>query len=168
GGVAATNDVDAVLAVAADCVVYTPLLGQTSEVARILESGKNVVTPVGWFYPKDTAGIAELEAACRKGGVTLHGTGIHPGGITERFPLTFSALCTNIRHVRAEEFSDIRNYQAEMVVREVMLFGKPPEDAARSPMLDLLGTGFSQSVRMVADALRLTIDEELQTGHEMA
>src|SRR4029077_17815343 len=131
GGVAATNDVDAVLAVAADCVVYTPLLGQTSEVARILESGKNVVTPVGWFYPKNTAGIAELEAACRKGGVTLHGTGIHPGGITERFPLPLLAVCTHTRHVKAEEFSDIRNYQAEAVVRDVMLFGKPLDEAAK-------------------------------------
>src|SRR6266480_2353426 len=168
GGVAATNSVDEVLALDADCVVYTPLLGQTSEVVRILESGKNVVTPVGWFYPVGTAGVAELEAACRAGGVSLHGTGIHPGGITERFPLTFSALCTNIRHVRAEEFSDIRNYAAEAVVRDIMLFGKPLEEAAKSPMLDILGSGFSQSVRMVGDALGLALDPELQTGHEMA
>jgi hypothetical protein len=168
GGVAATNDVDEVLAIDADCVVYTPLLGHTAEVTRILEAGKNVVTPVGWFYPKDTAGIAELEAACRNGRATLHGTGIHPGGITERFPLTLSALCTNIRHVKAEEFSDIRNYQAEAVVRDVMLFGKPPEEAAKSPMLDILGSGFSQSVRMVGDALGLKLEPELRTGHEMA
>jgi 2,4-diaminopentanoate dehydrogenase len=168
GGVTATNDVDQILSLDADCVVYTPLLGQTAEVARILRSRKNVVTPVGWFYPKDTAGIAELEAACREGGVTLHGTGIHPGGITERFPLTLSALCTNIRHVLAEEFSDIRNYQAEAVVREVMLFGKPPEEAAKSPMLDILGSGFSQSVRMVADELGLRLDGELRTFHEWA
>jgi len=168
GGVTATNSVDEILALDADCVIYTPMLGQTEEVARILRSQKNVVTPVGWFYPKDTTGIAELEGACREGGVTLHGTGIHPGGITERFPLTLSALCTNIRHVKAEEFSDIRNYQAELVVREVMLFGKPLEEAAKSPMLEILGSGFSQSVRMVADALGLKLDDELQTGHEMA
>ncbi len=168
GGVTATSDIDAILALNADCVVYTPLLGQTEEVARILRSEKNVVTPVGWFYPKNTAGIAELEAACREGGVTLHGTGIHPGGITERFPLTLSALCTNIRHVRAEEFSDIRNYQAEAVVRDIMLFGKPPDEAAHSPMLEILGSGFGQSVRMVADALELTIEPELRTSHEMA
>jgi len=55
-----------------------------------------------------------------------------------------------------------------MVVREVMLFGKPPEEAAKSPMLDLLGSGFSQSVRMVADELGWTLDPELTTGHEWA
>jgi hypothetical protein len=47
-GVRATNDVDAILATPADCVLYSPLLPQLDEVVRILESGKNVVTPVGW------------------------------------------------------------------------------------------------------------------------
>ena len=70
--------------------------------------------------------------------MSLHGTGIHPGGITERFPLMVSALSREITHVRAEEFSDIRTYVAEAVVREVMLFGSPPEEAARSPMMAIL------------------------------
>ena len=74
----------------------------------MLESGKNVVTPLGWFYPFRSTNVASLEAACRKGRRTLHGTGIHPGGITERFPLMVSALSRAITHVRAEEFSDIR------------------------------------------------------------
>ena len=54
-----------------------------------------------------------------------------------------SALCRNIRHVRAEEFSDIRNYPTEFVVREIMLFGKPPEDGEKSPMVEILGHGFN-------------------------
>jgi 2,4-diaminopentanoate dehydrogenase len=167
-GVRATADVDAILAMHADCVVYSPLLPQRDEVVRLLESGKNVVTPVGWFYPFNTPGVAELEAACRTGGVSLHGTGIHPGGITELLPLTVSRLCRNVRHVRAEEFSDIRVYRAELVVREVMLFGKPPEEAKASPMLDLLGYGFGQSIDMLAAGLDMRLDERKATTHEMA
>ena len=167
-GVRATADVEAVLAQPADCVLYSPLLPQLDEVVRLLASGKNVVTPVGWFYPFSTPGVAELEAACRSGGVSLHGTGIHPGGITELLPLTVSRLCRNVTHVRAEEFSDIRVYRAEMVVREVMLFGKRPEEARVSPMLGLLGFGFGQSIDMVADALGLRLDPEKTTAHAMA
>ncbi len=167
-GLHATTDVDAILALDADCVLYSPLLPQLDEVTRLLESGKNVVTPVGWFYPFHTPGMAELEAACRRGGVTLHGTGIHPGGITELLPLTISSLTRNVRHVRAEEFSDIRVYRAELVVREIMLFGKRPEDAAASPMLDLLGVGFGQSIDMLAAGLRLRLDPEKRGRHEMA
>lgn len=167
-GVRTTNDVDAVLAMQADCVLYSPLLPQLDEVARLLRSGKNVVTPVGWFYPFNTPGVAELEAACRAGGVSLHGTGINPGGITELLPLTVSRLSRNVTHVRAEEFSDIRVYRAEMVVREVMLFGKSPEQARVSPMLELLGYGFGQSIDMLAAALGMRLDADKITGHAMA
>ena len=54
-GVVATNDVDAILALDADCVLYSPLLAKPREVIAILESGKNVVTPLGWFFPDRAA-----------------------------------------------------------------------------------------------------------------
>ncbi len=137
-GVTATGDVDALLATDADCVVYSPIFADPSVVTRLLESGKNVVTPLGWFYPPD-AERDRFDAVCRGAGVTLHGTGIHPGGITERFPLMISALSGSITHVRAEEFSDIRTYDAPDVVRDWMLFGKTPEEARGSIMAAALG-----------------------------
>ncbi|HJO22185.1 MAG: dihydrodipicolinate reductase [Myxococcota bacterium] len=167
-GVCATNDVDALLATDADCVLYSPIMAQTPEVIRILASGKNVVTPLGWFFPFRMSDVTEVEEACREGGVTLHGTGIHPGGITERFPLVVSGLSREIRHVRAEEFSDIRTYDAEFVVRELMLFGKSPEEARQSPMLRMLGSGFQQSIDMVAHALGMRLDSEKLATQEMA
>ena len=166
-GVTATDDVDALVALEADCVMYSPIIANRDEVLRLLESGKNVVTPLNWFYP-DREKEAALEAACRKGGVTLHGTGIHPGGITERFPLMVSALSREVRHVRAEEFSDIRTYGAPQVVGDLMLFGKTPEEAAKSPMLAVMSGGFLQSIDMVADALGFDLDPERRTQHEVA
>jgi hypothetical protein len=44
-GVAASSDVDTVLAIDADCVIYSPLLADPTVVDRILASGKNLVTP---------------------------------------------------------------------------------------------------------------------------
>jgi hypothetical protein len=166
-GVVATTDQGALLAADADCVVYAPMLADPGVVEAILRSGKNVVTPLGWFYPTDQDTSA-LEAACAEAGVTLHGTGIHPGGITERFPLMVSALSGSITRVRAEEFSDIRTYDAPDVVRHVMLFGATPEEAAESMMLAVLGAGFAQSVRMVGDVLGFRLDPGLRTSHEVA
>ena len=166
-GLAATNDEDTLLALEADCVMYAPMVADRKQVVRILESGKNVVTPLGWFYP-GRRDVADVETACAKAGVTLHGTGIHPGGITERFPLMISALSRDITHVRAEEFSDIRTYGAPEIVGEMMLFGKTPEQARTSPMLKLLGGGFYQSIDMVADAIGLELDEQKRATHEMA
>ena len=166
-GVAATTDADALVAMAADCVLYAPLLPDEELVLRLLAAGKNVVTPLNWFYPSPRRAQA-LEDACREGGTTLHGTGIHPGGITERFPLMVSALSQRITHVRAEEFSDIRTYGAPDVVRDIMLFGTTPEEAASSPMVDFMAGGFRQSIAMVADALGFALDDRIRTGHEVA
>lgn len=166
-GVAATTDVDALLATEAECVVYAPIMADNTTVIRILESGKNVVTPLNWFYPRHRD-VAALEDACQRGGVTLHGTGIHPGGITERFPLMVSALSQRITHVRAEEFSDIRTYGAPDVIRNIMLFGTTPEEAATSPMVGFMGGGFRQSIEMVADTLGFRVDAETRTQHDVA
>ena len=161
-GITATRDVDALLALDADCVVYSPIFADPDVVTRILESHKNVVTPLGWFYPPAEE-RQRLDAICRTSGVTLHGTGIHPGGITERFPLMVSALSGSITRVRAEEFSDIRTYGAPDVIRDWMLFGKTPEESRTSIMADALGAGFRQSVWMVAD--ELGFDSRPRTAH---
>src|ERR1700730_9782619 len=49
-GAAATSSIDEVLALDADCVVYSPLIPNDDEVVAILRSGKNVVTTVGGVY----------------------------------------------------------------------------------------------------------------------
>jgi hypothetical protein len=166
-GITATQDIDALLALSADCVVYAPLLPDEAVVCRILAAGANVVTPLGWVHPWRTD-VKAITEACNAGGATLHGTGIHPGGITERFPLMVSALSQRITHVRAEEFSDIRSYGAPDVVRHIMLFGAKPEEATQSLMVDFMGNGFKQSMDMVATVLGFGVDDEVTTEHEVA
>lgn len=166
-GVRATDDVEALLALEADCVIYSPVMAEPSVVARILASGANVVTPLGWFFAggRDNA---EIEAACAQGGSTVHGTGIHPGGVTERIPLVVSALSQSITHVRAEEWSDIRSYGAPDVVGPIMLFGATPEEAAGSIMPAVLGDGFGQSIEMLTSELGFRVDPEVRVEHEVS
>ncbi len=166
-GITASGDVEALLASDADCVLYAPIMADPGLVARILRSGKSVVTPLGWFYPTP-ADRSTMDEAARAGSATLHGTGIHPGGITERFPLMLSALSGSITHVRAEEYSDIRTYGAPDVIRDWMLFGATPTVAATSIMAEALGAGFRQSIQMVADVLGFRLDPTMQTTHETA
>jgi len=87
-GVRATNDVDALLALDADCVCYTAQ-GETriretiGDLCRILESGKNVVNTaiVSLVYPPfSSPKLRErLEQACAKGRTTFLTTGFDPG-----------------------------------------------------------------------------------------
>src|SRR6202453_1909247 len=141
-GVTATSSIDEILALDADCVMYSPLIPNDEEVVAILRSGKNVVTPVGWVYPElRNPRVKAIADAAVEGGVTLHGSGIHPGGITERFP---------------------------DVVRHIMGFGGPPEEAVQGPMAGLLESGFKMSVRMIADHMGFRIDPNIRTVQEIA
>jgi len=166
-GVQATADIDELLGLGADCVIYSPVMADREVVARILRSGADVVTPLNWFFTEPGT-QPELEAACAEGRSTLHGTGIHPGGVTERIPLLVSSFSQAITHVRAEEFSDIRSYGAPDVVRDIMLFGSTPEEAAASIMPAVLGDGFLQSVAMVGRQLGFDLDPEPIVTHETA
>ncbi len=166
-GITATTSSDEILALQADAVVYTPLLPNPDEVAALLRSGKNVVSPVGWFYPSEKE-AGPLRAAALEAGVTLHGTGIAPGGISEKFPLMLSAMSTGVTFVRAEEFSDLRTYEAPDVLRYVMGFGDTPEKALTGPMQKLLDGGFIQSVRMIVDKMGFAAEPTVRSAQEVA
>ena len=79
-GVRTTADLDEVLALDADCVSHMPLPSKqvgddpdkdTKDICRLLGSGKNVVTTVGYVYPKAYGPevVDALESACAAGRV---------------------------------------------------------------------------------------------------
>src|SRR6478672_3501152 len=48
-GITATTDVDALLALEPDCVVYNPMWPSPDELVRVLEAGVNVVTTAAFI-----------------------------------------------------------------------------------------------------------------------
>src|SRR3954464_13202619 len=81
-GIAATNDVAALLALKPDCVVYNPMWSDTDELVRILQSGANVVSTAAFITGHNLGpGRDRIEAACKQGGSTMFGTGVSPGFI---------------------------------------------------------------------------------------
>jgi 2,4-diaminopentanoate dehydrogenase len=166
-GVTATSSLEEILALPADAVIYAPLIANADEVAALLRSGKNVVTPGGWLYPSEKQ-AAPMRAAALEGNATLHGTGIAPGGISEKFPLLLSAMSTAVTFVRAEEFSDLRSYDAPDVLRYVMGFGDTPDKALTGPMQKMLDGGFIQAVKMVVDAAGFNADPRIRARQEVA
>src|SRR3978361_556269 len=166
-GVIATANIDEIVALDADAVIYAPLMADPDEVAALLASGKNVVTPVGWLYPSERSAAPMREAAL-EGNATLHGTGLAPGGITDKYPLLFSSFSTGVTFVRAEEFSDLRTYEAPDVLRHVMGFGEVPEKALTGPMQKMLDSGVIQSVKMCVDQMGFNADPKIRATQEIA
>ena len=122
-GVKVTRDKQEIFALDADCVLHCALSGASqdqmdSDVIRLLESGKNVVSSASYHNPylKGDEYVAKLEAACRKGNASLHGSGIHPNFIVERLGLTLTGLCNRLEHIRVQEIIDIsRTQSADMM-----------------------------------------------------
>src|SRR3546814_14433410 len=70
-GVKATRNIDEILALKADCVVYMPQTIDADQPCRLLESGCNVVTTRTEFHHQARVAPAlrtRIEAACPRGG----------------------------------------------------------------------------------------------------
>ena len=78
-GVTATNDMARILALDADLVLYAPSFTSVDDVCALLESGKDVATVSFLFHPRRApeADRLRLAEACRKGGSTLHASGLN-------------------------------------------------------------------------------------------
>jgi hypothetical protein len=162
-GVVATDDADTILALDADCVHYAPLYADLDEMCRILESGKNVVTPAGFVFPDATRpdDVGRLRAACEKGRTSLHGTGIHPGFSGDLLPITMARLSFSIEQIIVQEVADMRRHPSTNMVFSGLGFGRDPDEArsAPSPLVLTMDNIFRESQMMIAAALGIDIDE---------
>jgi hypothetical protein len=162
-GIRATTDLDAVLAIDADVVNYAPLYADIDQLAAILRSGKNVVTPVGFVYPKalEFATVATLEAACQEGGTSLYGAGIHPGFSGDLLPLICSRLCTRIDRITVQEVADLAPHPSHKMNFEGLGFGRDPDEARsdRSPLIHTMESIFKESMLLLAEGLGVSVDE---------
>ncbi|MGW1027944.1 NAD(P)H-dependent amine dehydrogenase family protein [Streptomyces sp. NPDC002577] len=165
-GVAATDDIEEILALGADCVLYTPRELDVDVLCRLLASGTDVVTTRTDFHHRDRLepDLREpVEAACRKGGSSLHSTGSSPGFITEAVPLVLSSIQRRLDSLLIEEYADLSRRDSPALLFEVMGFGRPPAefDAGR---VESLGASFGPSLRLVADTLGVRLDGIEATG----
>jgi hypothetical protein len=170
-GVKATNDVDRILALQADCVIHSPLSSlvygddpqaDLKTICALLASGKNVISTVGYMYPKVYGArvMNQLARACRQGGSSFHGTGANPGWLGDLVPLTMSALSGQIEQIVVQEISNFETYPSPNIILDTMGFGlKPAAFKQKSARYSSWLTGlFRESIQMVADGIDLKLD----------
>jgi hypothetical protein len=168
-GVIATSSITDVLALHADCVLYMQQGCDFDEVCRILASGANIVTTRGEFHRPaslDAAVRERVEAACTKGGTSIHSTGSSPGFITEGLPLVLLSMERRLDELRIDEFADMSSRNSPELLFQIMGFGADPEkfDARR---FDHIAHSFGPSLSALADAIGLPIDS-VEPGGEIA
>jgi 2,4-diaminopentanoate dehydrogenase len=133
-GVAATNDVDALLGLKPDCIVHTAwadtrLFEALEDLAMFLRHGINVVSssPVFMQYPYGVADdlAAPVIAAAKEGGASIFVNGIDPGFGNDQLPLVITGISEWIDEVRCYEILNYATYNQGEVLFDIMGFAKP-------------------------------------------
>jgi 4-hydroxy-tetrahydrodipicolinate reductase len=157
-GVAATDDVDALLGLRPDCVVYNPMWPSVDELVRILESGANVVTTAAFITgSKLGPERKKLLDACERGGATLFGTGVSPGFV-DMLGLVMTGISDRIDKVTVSEEAHTMGYDSPETEKPAG-FGRPMDDPDLQAMTAEGTAVFGEAVEMMADALGVALDE---------
>jgi hypothetical protein len=175
-GVKATRNAEELLTLDADCVSYA---GATDfrpseaidDMCRMLASGKNLVTcsfvPLIFPWQAVPEFAQQLAAACQQGRTSFYCSGIDPGFSPDALPIVLSSLSERIESVRAQEIFNYATYDQPETLFEVMGFGKPPGSPVLLFAPGALTMAWGPSVRMIAAALGVEL-EDIQQSHEVA
>ncbi|BBZ15417.1 NAD(P)H-dependent amine dehydrogenase family protein [Mycobacterium branderi] len=143
-GLSATRDIDQLLSLQADCVIFMPrdaladpsVPGSASavwvaELEQILRSGHNVISPIcsGTHYRHMAHGEdfrARLQQACEEGKSTLFFTGLDPG-FTDVLAFNMTSGVADIRRIDTWEMVEYGGYSVSETLR-AMGFALAPED----------------------------------------
>jgi 2,4-diaminopentanoate dehydrogenase len=136
-GVAATRDIDALVALRADCMLWHGLTWEPQVVARFLAAGTNVYSSMGGWYLPGEPEHELLAAACAEGGSTFAAGGNIPGLISDVLPLFISGYSGRVRFIRAWQSSYVPNYPSTLQLQFGLGIGVEPDPTATGPSEDM-------------------------------
>jgi hypothetical protein len=166
-GITTTGDLDEIIALRPDCVVYGAASAEMDAAAvrdyvRLLNGGLNIVTtntPGMMFPDRWIPDLADqVRAAALASGVTIYTSGIEPGFAGDQFAVLLTTLSNRIKTIRAQEIFDYSAYPNQDLMITAMGFGKPLDF---TPLLELEGAqqfAWGPPIGLVAKALGVELD----------
>jgi len=167
-GVLATDDLDALVALNADCVIYmsqaeTRPHDAIGELTAFLAAGTNVVaTSLVWliYPPHADAWLTEpIVAACLAGRTTMYVNGVDPGFSGDLLPLAAMSLTGRVDTVLVQEICDYGSYDDAEFTGVSFGFGTTPDTVPMLFLPGVLSSIWGGPVRLLADELGVELDE---------
>jgi len=167
-GITATRDVDELVAMRADCVLWHGAAWEPDIVAAFLRAGSNVYTGTAIFEVP----LAEdelLMAACREGRSSLVSGGNIPGLISDVLPLFLSGYSGRVKKIRATQRNHVADYPSAQQLSMYLSIGTPIEQARQSSIVDDVWLRAQRdSARLVAAGLGIDYGDTVITEKEHA
>ncbi len=168
-GLLATNDADALIALAPDCVVYAASGPERDGAAvpdyvRLLTAGINVVStsstslvyPPSYYAPQWRD---EMEAAAKAGGASFYASGIFPGFASDQLALLMTTQSKSIQRITVSEVALNDHYPVADVMMDGMGFGRPLDF---EPMLKTPGfieMAWKAPIYLIAEGLGVEVEQ---------
>ena len=158
-GVLATTDIDALIALGADTVLYTPFMADVDHAVRLLESGLDVISTNLFLNVGGIQGETKerLSAACERGDSSLYITGINPGWINTMVT-AMTAICRDVQMVSIFESADVTVYESAETW-QALGFSLPEAPPAVIEMAKMWLSTFYDSVQRMGVALGYVLDD---------
>ncbi|MGW0940443.1 NAD(P)H-dependent amine dehydrogenase family protein [Streptomyces sp. NPDC002666] len=171
-GVAATDDIEAVLATSPRAVVYAASGDirpdeALADITRAVAGGAVVVTPALYALYDQRGAPPELRepvlAAVAGGGGSLFVSGVDPGWGNDVLPLLISGLGTTVDAIRCQEIFDYSTYDQPDSVRHLIGMGHPMEYEALMLAASVPTMVWGGQIRLMARALGVELDDIRET-----
>src|SRR3954469_24450651 len=166
-GVTATDDIDRVIALAPDAVLYMPLHPDVATLTRLLRAGINVLTTASFLtgraYGEEAR--AALDEAAHAGNASLFGTGVNPG-FADYLTAVASSVCREVNYVRVCESFNIGLWAGD-ANQDELGWGRPAGDPGHADDIVKATAPFGDAVEALAELLGITLDE-IRCGVEFA
>jgi 2,4-diaminopentanoate dehydrogenase len=168
-GVAATGDLDAIVAAKPAAVVYCAmgdvrLKEAMADIRQLLAAGIDVVgsAPGVLQFPWQVIPekhIERVEEAAREGNSSVFITGVDPGFATDLLPFALASTCQSIQQIRTMEIADYATYDGATVMFDVMGFGNQLGDFPILFQPGVLSIAWGTAIRQLAAGLGVELDE---------
>jgi hypothetical protein len=158
-GVKATNDIDELIALKPDVVVYMPLHPNIEHMIQLLRAGINIATTASFMtgYGYGTEARKKLQEAAIEGGVSLFGSGVNPGWI-DSVVSTASSISREVNLVRVTESFNIGTWAAD-ANQDALGWGRPANDPGHAKDIQQATLPFGDAVEAVSNLFHFKLDD---------
>ncbi len=170
-GVIVSNDVEELLGIECDCVIYTAHDEGTyhtdEEILTILAAGKNIVTPLPYQNVqlfRDQTFLDKINAACQQGQSTFYADGIDPHLIPNRILLGLTNGNAEVKAVKLQEHWDCS--EADQGPLQYIGFGQPPEQAETIDVSKTMAVNFMHGIVRTAEQVLGVEYDRVITSHD--
>ncbi|MBX6385933.1 MAG: hypothetical protein IRZ07_23660 [Microbispora sp.] len=171
-GPAVTGSIEEVLAAGPEIVIYATgsfLRDTADDLVACASAGVHVVSPceeLAFPFGRFAEPAARIDAAARRGGATVLGTGVNPGFIFDSLLVAATGSAWDVRAIRGRRTVDVVGFGQNIHLR--LGIGYTAEEFRKGHEAGTIAghVGFPESIELVCERLGLKLDAPVEEEFE--